>query len=413
MRRRLRTRPRRVHRQLRPGERGGRQRGRHPPRPSRSSTCGPATPTQARAPVGAGHDRQRVLDHQDHGGHLRADARRPRRGRPRRAGGRRYWPEFARQRQGGRARPPRDEPHRRAVGLRAGHRGRATSTTGTTSSPASPRRRRGGSRAPRRATTRSPRATCRASSCAGSPAASIGTFFREEVAEPLGADFHIGLPASEDHRVADLVPPDLRRLGAGAVDPDSLGGPHACSAARSTPPSPAPARGVAPRSPPPAAPATPARSAASTRRWPAAARSTASGSCPRPASSASSRSRSTAPTSCSACPMRFGMGFGLMSDAIPLSPNPRAFFWGGWGGSIALIDLDAADVGRLRHEPHGRRPGRRRPRRHWSRSRRSAWPTPSTPESAYAARSWSDDGSGPTASSIDTMGTMSKSRNSV
>ena len=36
---------------------------------------------------------------------------------------------------------------------------------------------------------------------------SIGTFFREEVAEPLGADFHIGLPASEDDRVADLVPP--------------------------------------------------------------------------------------------------------------------------------------------------------------------------------------------------------------
>jgi CubicO group peptidase (beta-lactamase class C family) len=40
-------------------------------------------------------------------------------------------------------------------------------------------------------------------------------------------------------------------------------------------------------------------------------------------------------------PMRFGMGFGLMSELIPLSPNPRSFFWGGWGGSIAVIDLDA------------------------------------------------------------------------
>jgi len=38
---------------------------------------------------------------------------------------------------------------------------------------------------------------------------SLGTFFREEVAEPLGADFHIGLPASEDHRVADLAPPTI------------------------------------------------------------------------------------------------------------------------------------------------------------------------------------------------------------
>jgi CubicO group peptidase (beta-lactamase class C family) len=44
---------------------------------------------------------------------------------------------------------------------------------------------------------------------------SLGTVFREEIAEPLGADFRIGLPASEDHRVADLVP---FRLPAGAAD---------------------------------------------------------------------------------------------------------------------------------------------------------------------------------------------------
>jgi CubicO group peptidase (beta-lactamase class C family) len=36
---------------------------------------------------------------------------------------------------------------------------------------------------------------------------SLGTVFRTEIAEPLGADFHIGLPASEDARVADLIPP--------------------------------------------------------------------------------------------------------------------------------------------------------------------------------------------------------------
>ncbi|MGI9602867.1 MAG: serine hydrolase domain-containing protein, partial [Acidimicrobiales bacterium] len=33
----------------------------------------------------------------------------------------------------------------------------------------------------------------------------IGEFFRREVAEPLGADFHIGLPESEHGRLADLV----------------------------------------------------------------------------------------------------------------------------------------------------------------------------------------------------------------
>ncbi|HEY1337996.1 MAG TPA: serine hydrolase domain-containing protein [Bryobacteraceae bacterium] len=35
---------------------------------------------------------------------------------------------------------------------------------------------------------------------------SLGTVFREEIAEPLNADFHIGLPASEDARVAEIIP---------------------------------------------------------------------------------------------------------------------------------------------------------------------------------------------------------------
>jgi CubicO group peptidase (beta-lactamase class C family) len=39
---------------------------------------------------------------------------------------------------------------------------------------------------------------------------SVGAFFAEEIAEPLGADFHIGLPAEHDHRVALTVPPPGR-----------------------------------------------------------------------------------------------------------------------------------------------------------------------------------------------------------
>ncbi|MCU1686179.1 MAG: lipP [Amycolatopsis sp.] len=39
---------------------------------------------------------------------------------------------------------------------------------------------------------------------------SLGTFFAEEVAGPLGADFHIGLSAEHDHRVAPMIPPDTR-----------------------------------------------------------------------------------------------------------------------------------------------------------------------------------------------------------
>lgn len=36
---------------------------------------------------------------------------------------------------------------------------------------------------------------------------SLGQFFAEEVAQPLGADFHIGLSAKLDHRVTPLIPP--------------------------------------------------------------------------------------------------------------------------------------------------------------------------------------------------------------
>ena len=35
----------------------------------------------------------------------------------------------------------------------------------------------------------------------------LGALFRDKIAEPLGADFHIGLPASEEGRVAELLPP--------------------------------------------------------------------------------------------------------------------------------------------------------------------------------------------------------------
>ena len=41
-------------------------------------------------------------------------------------------------------------------------------------------------------------------------------------------------------------------------------------------------------------------------------------------------------------PIRHGMGFGLRSDLMPISPNEKACFWGGWGGSLSVIDVDAS-----------------------------------------------------------------------
>ena len=37
-------------------------------------------------------------------------------------------------------------------------------------------------------------------------------------------------------------------------------------------------------------------------------------------------------------PFRFGMGYGLSSEMMPI--GPRACFWGGFGGSLILMDQD-------------------------------------------------------------------------
>ncbi len=55
---------------------------------------------------------------------------------------------------------------------------------------------------------------------------SLGRFFAEEIAEPLGLDFFIGLPESELHRVAHLYPPviepETRELMDAFMGPDTL-----------------------------------------------------------------------------------------------------------------------------------------------------------------------------------------------
>ena len=170
----------------------------------------------------------------------------------------------------------------------------------------------------------------------------IGAFFRREVAEPLGADFHIGLPASEDARVAELVPPS-RGLGDsadGAPPPDSVAARTFAGAVLTA---------KEPR----------------TREWRGAEIPAAGGT-----GNARSVGRIHSALACGGevdgvrllseagvarileeqirgvdlvmgTPLIFGNGFGLNNPKAPMSPNERAFYWGGWGGSLAIIDLDA------------------------------------------------------------------------
>jgi CubicO group peptidase (beta-lactamase class C family) len=166
----------------------------------------------------------------------------------------------------------------------------------------------------------------------------LGTFFREEVAEPLGADFHIGLPASEDDRVAELIPP-----GPGAAAGDGAQSELAANMSRN------PGIDV---------------SATRTRAWrgaeiPAAggtgnARSIAEVHMILANGGVAKGRRFLSEAGCRKAlelqiegqdlvlggPARFGLGFGLAGGAVPL-PSPNSLFWGGYGGSLAIIDLDA------------------------------------------------------------------------
>jgi len=172
---------------------------------------------------------------------------------------------------------------------------------------------------------------------------SLGTFFREEVAVPLGADFHIGLPSEYDDRVAELIPPPVLKAG----DPEYV--------------DPANMTAIARKMGNPVTPATVTRE----RAWRDAEIPAANGH-----GNARSVARVAALMACGGeldgvrllsmstiekvveeqcygtdlvlqVPMHFGLGFGLNSEETPVGPNPRTFFWGGWGGSLIVVDLDA------------------------------------------------------------------------
>lgn len=167
---------------------------------------------------------------------------------------------------------------------------------------------------------------------------SMGTFFREEIADPLGADFHIGLPASEDARVADLIAPPKGHAVADAAQTE-------LQANMSNNP------GID-------------VSETRTRAWrgaeiPAAggtgnARSVAEIHVMLANGGLANGKRFLSEAGCRKAlelqveghdlilnlPARFGMGFGLAGGIVPL-PNPNTIYWGGYGGSLAIIDMDA------------------------------------------------------------------------
>ncbi len=167
----------------------------------------------------------------------------------------------------------------------------------------------------------------------------IGEFVATEIAGPLGADFHIGTSADHDDRVAHVIPPSHPFT----VDGAELGS-VAARLVRSL---------------------HLEASEANTIPWrraelPASggfgnARSVAMIHAPMACGGEANGVRLLSPTGADPVfdeqiyaqdlvlplKLRHGIGFGLPSPDMPISPNARACYWGGWGGSLAIVDLDA------------------------------------------------------------------------
>jgi CubicO group peptidase (beta-lactamase class C family) len=168
----------------------------------------------------------------------------------------------------------------------------------------------------------------------------VGTFFAEEVAGPLGADFHIGLAAEHDHRVSPVIPAPVPDGEAGGALAGIFANPPISAQTAVTP---AWRRAEIPA----------AGGHGNARSVGAVQSVLACGGVGRAPDGQAVRllsergceavfeEQSNGPDRYLGFPLRFGMGYGLVSDQVPLSPNPRTCFWGGWGGSLVVIDLDA------------------------------------------------------------------------
>jgi CubicO group peptidase (beta-lactamase class C family) len=164
-------------------------------------------------------------------------------------------------------------------------------------------------------------------------------FVAEEIAGPLGADFQIGAAQADWSRIADVVPPpplpfDLAALGADSIPVKTFTGPPADAAAANTP------------------------------GWRGAdigganghgnARSVARILSVLARGGEVDGVRLLGPDTIDlifdeqangtdlvlGVPLRWGIGYGLPHESLPWIPAGKICFWGGWGGSVIIMDLD-------------------------------------------------------------------------
>jgi CubicO group peptidase (beta-lactamase class C family) len=168
----------------------------------------------------------------------------------------------------------------------------------------------------------------------------IGQFFQDEIAGPLDADFFIGVPDSAFPRIGNLIPPRGSESIAVPGEPDSIGVRTFRNPAASARES---ATDAWRRAEIPAANGH--GNARSVAKIQAVLAGKGQTNGVRLLSKATAESvmkeRIRGIDLALGAPIGFGLGFGLNSKDMPLAPNPNVCFWGGWGGSVVIIDQDA------------------------------------------------------------------------
>jgi CubicO group peptidase (beta-lactamase class C family) len=168
----------------------------------------------------------------------------------------------------------------------------------------------------------------------------LKAFVAEEIAGPLGADFRIGAAEADWGRIADVVPPppaqfDLEALGADNVIVKTLTGPAIDARVANTP--------------------AWRRAELGAVNGHGNARSVARMLSALARGGTVDGVRLLGPDTIDVIfeeqangvdlglgvPLRWGIGYGLpLREAVPWIPDGRVCFWGGWGGSMIIMDLD-------------------------------------------------------------------------
>jgi CubicO group peptidase (beta-lactamase class C family) len=169
---------------------------------------------------------------------------------------------------------------------------------------------------------------------------SLTRFVDEEIAGPLDADFRIGAREADWGRCAEIIPPPPLPFDLASLDPDSVlvkvaTGPVADATAPNTAPWRLAEIGAA--------------------NGHGNARSVARILSVLALGGSAGGVRLLSPETIEhifrvqahgldlflGVPMRFGIGYGLTDPVgVPFVPEGRSCFWGGWGGSLIIMDLD-------------------------------------------------------------------------